>query len=112
MPIRQVVILRNGPQVPASQTGLDVADIRCARTGRVRTAYVYCRAIAGTTTVDILKNNVSMLTAVVTPVADAQTAASLDFSKTAVAVGDRLSFEVTTAAASTLDDCNVTLDLG
>lgn len=112
MPIREVVTLRNGPQVPASQTALKVADVRMPRAGRVQTAHIFCRALAGTVSVDIHKNDVSILSAVVTPTAGDQVAGTVSTSLGAFGLGDRLSAKVTTAGASTLDDLSVTLNLG
>lgn len=112
MALREIVSLRTGPQVTQSLTGLKVADVRMSQYGRVNSAFIYCRALTGTVTVDIQKNDATILSAVVTPVADAQTAGAIVRTSAAFASGDRFSVKVTTAATSTLDDLNVTLTLG
>ena len=111
MPVRQLLYLRHGGQVAASQTGLEVAAARMPKSGRVRSVHLFARAVSGTVTVDIHKNDVSILTAVITPTAGSQIAGSLDLSKTAFTNGDEIQMKVTTAASSTLDDGAVSLYL-
>lgn len=112
MPTRNVIYLRHGGQVVASQTDLEVASVRMPRNGRVRSVHVWCRALAGTVTVDVWKNGATILTADVTPTAGSHIAGALDGTKTAFAEGDELQLIITTAGASSLDDGAVTIDIG
>jgi len=111
MPVRQVLYLSRSTQVPASQTDLEVAAVRMPKSGRIRSVYVFCRALATTVTVDVWKNGATILTADVTPTAGAQVAGTIDLSKSAFAPGDEIHVVVTTAASSTIDDLGVSLYL-
>lgn len=112
MPTRQVIVLRQGSQVAASNTDLEVVSSRRIRGGRVNGVWIWCRALTGTVTVDIWKNGATILNADVTPTAGNHVQGSLDLSKTGFAAGDELQLIITTGAASTVDDVSATIDIG
>lgn len=111
MPLREVIYLSRSGQVGASQTDLEVAAVRMPKSGRIRSAHIFCRAVSGTVTVDVWKNGATILTADVTPTAGAQVAGTINLSKNAFADGDEIHMIITTAASSTVDDAGVTLYL-
>lgn len=100
-----------GTQVPASQTDLKIGIHRPGYRFRVVGVEVFCSALAGTVTVQVKIGTVTVLNAAITPSAAARVAGVLSATLASLIGGaaEDINVEVTTAAASTLDNANVTV---
>jgi hypothetical protein len=97
----------------ASQTDLKIGIHRPGYRFRVVGVEVFCSALTGTVSVQVKIGTVSVLNAVITPIAVTRVAGVLS-ATLANLVGkstEDINVEVTTAAASTLDDVTVTVTL-
>ncbi len=100
-----------GPQVPASQTDLKIGIHRPGYRFRVAAVEVFCSALAGTVTVQVKIGTVTVLNAAITPAAVARVAGVLSATLASLvgSATEDVNVEVTTAAASTIDNLAVTV---
>jgi hypothetical protein len=99
--------------IVASQTDLKTGIFRPGYRFRVVGVEVFCSALTGTVSVQVKIGTVSVLNAAITPTAAARVAGVLS-ATLANLVGkstEDINVEVTTAAASTLDDVNVAITI-
>lgn len=99
--------------IVASQTDLKIGIHRPGYRFRVVGVEVFCSALTGTVSVQVKIGTVSVLTAAITPTAGARVAGTLSATQANRIGGsaEDINVEVTTAAASTLDDVVVAVVL-
>ncbi len=104
------IVLRNGGQVPISQTDLEIASMRMPFAGTIESIYAFVRALTAAATVDIQVDGTTVLTGNITPVAGVQTAGTLIAAPT-FSEGSEIQFLVTTDGSGLMDDLIATISV-